>query len=175
MPPGRASSTRRAKAALQTGPPQIGLHELHAIDAEAPRRRGAEQQRGAREVGADDDAIRAREVEAHLAGAASDLGDPRVARNRAIEQAREGAPPGARVQRLQVVARRVAGERRVLVEAAHFVGACVVGQPEVGNAVRRIEARAAAAARPVGRERIPARRAGEQIAEVGHRFRRSRK
>ena len=44
--------------------------------------RGAEPQRGARQVGADDDAIRARQVQAHLAGSASDLDDPRIAGDR---------------------------------------------------------------------------------------------
>ena len=67
------------RARPQTGPPEIGLDELHAIQPEAPRRRGAEPERGARQIGADDHAVRAGEVQAHLAGPAADLDDPRVA------------------------------------------------------------------------------------------------
>ena len=86
------------------------------VDAEAPRRRGAELQRAARQVGADHHAVGAREVEAHLAGAAADLDDARVAGDRVVEQRAKALRLGAGAQPGQAVARRIAGERRRVVE-----------------------------------------------------------
>ena len=59
-------------ARLQTGAPQVGLHELHPIESEALRRRGAEPQRGSRQIGADDDAIGTAGQRQYLAGPAPD-------------------------------------------------------------------------------------------------------
>jgi len=77
-----------------------------------------------------------------------------------IEETGERAAFGARVQRLQAVARRVAGKGRAIVEAADLVGAFVARQPEIRNAVGRVEPRAAGAARPVFRERAGTGRTG---------------
>ena len=47
-----------------------------------------------------------------------------------IEQTRERASLRARVQALKAVARRISGERRALVEAAHGLRAVVAGSPD---------------------------------------------
>ncbi len=124
MPPGRASSPvaeRRARvrrvvhdarrvdevegAALQAGPRQVGLDELHALEAES---------RAAAAPSASDARVRSapttmrsalREVQAHLAGAASDVDDARISGNRAVEQTREGIALGARAQRRAALSR----------------------------------------------------------------------
>jgi hypothetical protein len=154
------------RARLQARLPQIGFHELYLAEAEAPCRRRTEQQRGARQVGADDYAIGAGQVQAHLAGPASDLDDSGIAGDRVIDQSGEHAAFGPRVKGAQVIARRVSRKRRLLVEAADGVGPSVAGKPQVGNPVRRVESRGAVAARPVGRKRPGTRRAREQPPEV---------
>src|SRR4051812_45740436 len=73
----------------QTGRAQIGLDEIHPPKVVTGRRRGAELERGAGEVGTDDDAIGGRQKEAHLPGAAPELDDPRVARDRLLQETRE--------------------------------------------------------------------------------------
>ena len=156
------------RTGLQRGPPQIGLHESHLRQPEAPRRRGAEQERRAGQIGADDDAIGAREIQAHLTGSAADVGNPRVPGNRLVDQLREVTPPGARVQGVQAVARRVARERRVLVKAGDGLGARVGREAERGDAVRRLEARGTAATAPIRGERAATRRTGQQVAERVH-------
>ncbi len=188
MPPGRASCARRAneargfgvwcstpdeytdveRACLEARTLEIGLDELHAIEPEAARRLGAERERRPRQIGADDHAIGARQEQAHLAGSASDLDDPRIAGNRPIDQARKRAALGTRPQRLQAVVRRIAWKWRALVEAPHRVGALVAGQSQGGNPVEHSVASAALAARPVRSERPGAGRAGEQLADGVH-------
>jgi hypothetical protein len=76
----------------------VSLDESHAIEFEAPRRR-PEQERRAGQIGADDHTIGARQIERHLAGAAADIDDPRIARYGPVEQAREHAPFSARSER----------------------------------------------------------------------------
>jgi hypothetical protein len=51
------------RACFQAGLLEIGLHELHAIVKLEPlRRRRAETERGTRQIGADDEAIGARQI-----------------------------------------------------------------------------------------------------------------
>ena len=156
------------RARFQARLPQVGLHELHPGESEALRRRRAEQERGAGQIGADDHAVRAGEVQAHLPGAAANVHDPRISGDRLMHQAREHASLGPRVQRLQAVARRITRERRRLVKAAHGLGAGVAGKAQAGDPVRRLEASAAAATRPVQREGRSAARTGEQFPELAH-------
>ncbi len=124
------------RARAQTRPQEIRFNELHALDAKPTSRCGAERQRRARQVGANDHAVRAREVEAHLAGPAADLDDSRIAGNGAIEQADELAASRARAKRGQVVMGRIPGKWGSFVEAAHRFRARVTGQSKIGNAVR---------------------------------------
>jgi hypothetical protein len=112
-------------ARLQSGLPKIGLDELHLGESEAARRRSAEQERGAREIGADHDAVRSSQVQTHLAGPAADLDDSCIPWDRVMNQAREDAAFRPRLQCLQSLARWIAGERRPLVKAAHRVGTIV--------------------------------------------------
>src|SRR6185437_5165774 len=98
--------------------------------------------------------------------------DPSVAGNRAIEQLDESAALRARAKRRQVVARRIAGKGRSIVELTDDLGSRVVGQPKVRNAAGCAELRLAGVAPPVERQRPAARGTAEQIA---HAFRRSRK
>jgi hypothetical protein len=125
-------------------------------------------ERPARQVRPDDQAVSTREVQAHLSRPAADVDDPRIAGNRLIQHPRERVPLGARMQGLQTVARRIAGERRAIVEATHGVRAIVAGTPQVGNAFLRLEAGAAAAADPVGAEYPSTCGAGEQIQQFVH-------
>ena len=152
------------RARAQAGLAQIGLDEAHAAQAEAPRRGRAQLERGARQIRADHHAIRARQVQAHLPGAAAQLDDARVAGDRLVEQPRELAALRARAQSGQAVARRIAGKRRRLVELAHHVGAFVRGQAQLGDSARRLVARAAAT-RELAVERAGAGGTGEQLGE----------
>ena len=63
----------------------------------------------------DNDAIRACQIQRHLARPAADVGDPRIAGNRAIEQAREHASLRSFSEGLQAVARRISRKGRVLI------------------------------------------------------------
>ena len=81
------------RARLEARRLQIGLDELHALEPEAAAA-GAERERRAGQIGADHHAIGAGQEQAHLAGAASDLDNPRVAGDRAIDQARQRAALG---------------------------------------------------------------------------------
>ena len=153
------------RAAAQAWPLQIGLDELDAIEVKAPRRGGAEPERGARQVGADDQPIAARKIEAHLAGSTSDLGDARIPGDRAIEQRGEPAPVCALAQGEQAVACGIAGERRAIVKRSDALAAAVAAQVQVGDVVRCCERRAAAEARPLRRQAAAARRTGQQAAE----------
>ena len=144
---------------------QVGLDELDSIQPEPARGCRGQSQRLAREIDADDDAIGARQVEAHLPGAASDLDNARVARNRPVEQPRELAALGARAQPGQAVVGRIAGERRLPVETTDGINARPATQPQVGNTVRCVVADGAGSTRPVRRQRALARRAREQVAE----------
>src|SRR5260370_26623021 len=87
--------------------------------------------------------------------------DARVNGDRLIEQARELAALGPCAQPCQVVARRVSGERRVLVEAAHQVNSCVIRKPQVRDTGRRFVLRTATVTRPIRVERTLTRRTGE--------------
>src|SRR5688572_14156610 len=128
-PPGRTSSTslpndaRRVNevegAALEAGLTQVGLDKLHALEPESRGCGGAEHERCAREIGAHHRAVGAREVQTHLAGAASDVRNARISGNRAVEEAGEGIALCARAEALQTLSRRITRERRALVEAAH--------------------------------------------------------
>ena len=186
MPPGRASRAsrreRRARvrrvvqdarrvddvegAGCQARALQIGLDELHALEAEAraPPRRRAE--RRARQVGADHDAIGARQIQTHLAGAAADLHDARVAGDRPIEQAGEGASLGPRAE--APAGCRAADSRETA--RARRSGApsrCARRRAAAGWGCRRRRRSARRSrARPVRRERACARRAGEQLPEA---------
>ena len=81
----------------------------------------------------------------------------------AIEQPRELASFGARMKRVQAVARRVAGKRRVLVEAAHGLGARVAGRRRLGmpSGASKRAPQPATATNPAASV-AAARRAGEQ-------------
>jgi hypothetical protein len=56
----------------------------------------------------------------------------------------------------------------LLVVASHGFGACIERDAQIGNAVGRIVACSAAAARLIVRERARARRAREQLPELVH-------
>ena len=155
---------------------EVGLDELHPVEPEAPRGPGAEQERGARQVGADDQRS-ARARYRHIWPVPQPTSTIRASPGIGpIEQARELAPLGPRAKRVQAVARRIAGERGALVEPPHRLGARVAREPQVGNPVWRVEARAAAVARPDPTASAPAqRRTGEQVPEGVHGVRRSRR
>ncbi|HZW54426.1 MAG TPA: hypothetical protein VFF00_10335 [Candidatus Elarobacter sp.] len=155
-------------AGLETRPIEIGLDELDALEPEASRGRCAQQERGARQVGADDDAIRARQIQAQLTGPAADLDDAGVSGDGPIEQLRERVLPGPEAERVKAVARWIAGERRALVKPAHRFGAFVGGEAQVWDAVGRVEATAARAAGQLDCQRTCARRAGEQLPKCVH-------
>ncbi len=112
-------------AGAQAGIAKVGLDESHPVELKAPDGRGAELQRRACHVGGDDDAIGACQIQRHLSRAAPDVGDRRVAGNGAIEQPGKRASPGARAERLQAVAPRIAWKRRPLVKPPHGLGAAV--------------------------------------------------
>ena len=88
---------------------QVRLDELDAIDTVSVGRRSPEEERRAREIGGDDDAIRSREIQRHLTGSAPDLHDSRISGNCAIEQLREAAAFGARAERVEIVAQALEG------------------------------------------------------------------
>src|SRR5262245_37512221 len=127
---------------------QVRFHELNLADAKTACSRRAHDKRRPREIGRNDDTIGAGEIERHLSRPAADLSDPRVARNGAIEELREAAPFGASSERRKTVAGRVARERGGIIEAAHRFDPRMAVQPEIWNAVRRVEARAARGAAP---------------------------
>src|SRR5262249_42599275 len=83
-------------AGTQARAPEVGLDERDALDGESPRGVAAEGERGALEVGADDEPVGGGEKKAHLAGAAADLEDAGIARDRGVERTRELAAGGAR-------------------------------------------------------------------------------
>src|SRR5258708_37223837 len=150
---------------LQAGSPKIGPHEVHLRKPETPRRRRAELKRGAGQIGADDHAVRPREVQTHLPSSTPHLDDARISWNRLVDQARELASLGTRVERLQGISRWVTWKRGVLVEAAYGIGALVAVKAKVGNPVGRIEAIPAAATGTVRREHTHTCRAGPQVPE----------
>ena len=154
---------------------QIGLDKMDAGDPETAPGSCAKEQRGPGHIGSYNDAISTREVQRHLAGAASDFGDPRVAGNGPIQELSEPAASGACAERRKAVAGRVSRKRRGLVERAHGLGPGGAVQSEIRNAIGRVEARTAAEASPLGRQRGAARRTGQQLEEVGHVVRRSRR
>ena len=133
---GRRTSRRRRRRPASAGPLQIGLDELHALEPEAARGR-RRRARATRASGR-----RRRSGDRRAPGrATSDRFRTRSRRSRASpgiarsSSRAKRAALGARAQRLQAVARRIAGKRRALVEAADGLGARVAGQPQIGNAV----------------------------------------
>src|SRR5439155_25554187 len=95
------------------------------------------------QIGADDHAIRASEVQRHLTRPAADFDDRRVAGDGAVEETRERASFGTRPQPVQAVARWVAGERLLLVEPADGFCARVRRQTQIRYVVGRVELPAA--------------------------------
>ncbi len=117
--------------------PQVRLHEGNAGESVAPGRRARERERGARQVGADDDAVRARQKQAQLSRPAPQLQHGRVAGNRLVQPPRELAAGGAGTQGRKAVARRVAGKWRPRVERAHSLGTWIGRESQIGNAAGR--------------------------------------
>jgi hypothetical protein len=60
---------------------QVGFYELHTIESKTLRRRRSELQSTTGEIRADDNAVRARQIQAHLPRAATDLDNSRVTGN----------------------------------------------------------------------------------------------
>ena len=149
---------------------QVGFHELHAVHAEAPRRGGAQLQRGAGKIGVapDHQSVAARQVQAHLPGAAAHFQDARIRGDRGIQQPRECAALSPHPQGFQAVARPVARKRRVPVEGTDSIGAGIAGHPEIGNAVLARMARAAIPAGPFAVQCSLAGRTSEQIQQLRH-------
>ncbi len=58
---------------------QVGFYEVHTIQPKTLRCGGSELQSAPGEVRADDNALRARQIQAHLPRAATDLHNPRIA------------------------------------------------------------------------------------------------
>ena len=106
----------------EPGASQIGLHEERSFHAESAGRVRRLGERGARQVGADHPAPPVGEKDRHLSGPAAEIEDVGVLGDRLVEQARQGAPLAPQAQALQGVARAVAGEGRLAVEAPHLVG-----------------------------------------------------
>ena len=142
---------------------QVGLHEERAIDAEAQARGFREPQRRPRQIGADDDPVGRGEEQRHLPGAAPELDDAGVARDRAVEEAGQLATPGASPQRRVAVARRISGEGRVRVEGADRLGARVGIEAQLGNPLGRGVLPSASLAAEAGPERAAAARTGEEL------------
>jgi hypothetical protein len=157
---------------------EVGLDKQHAVETESRGCGGAEGERGAREIGAHHHAIGAREVQTHLAGAASDVGNARISGNRAVEEPGEGITLGTGAEAVQTLTRRIARERRALVEAAHRLGHAIRSlvcwsagplvrrQSQIWDTVSDVEAGRASSARPLGRERAAACRAGDELPSV---------
>jgi hypothetical protein len=101
---------------------QVGFDELYLIDSEASRRLSAHPERCACEIGANYNPIGMRQIQAHLAGATSDLYDTRIRGNRSVDQSRELTALGARSQPTQAGTGRIVGKGRPLVKAANNVG-----------------------------------------------------
>ena len=137
-------------AALEAGLTEVGLDKLHAVETESRGCGAAERERCAREVGTHHHAVGAREVQTHLAGAASDVRNARISGNRAVEESGEGIALCARAEALQTLTRRIAREWRTLVEAAHRLSHAIRRQSQIGDTVSDVEARRASSARPLG-------------------------
>ena len=76
-------------AGAQARPAEVGLDEGDALDREALGGGPSERQRGALEIGADDEPVGGGEKEAHLSGAAADLEHASVAGDGGVEGAGE--------------------------------------------------------------------------------------
>ena len=114
-------------AASQARNAQVGFDEERALDTETLPRGLRQLERSTREIRADDDPVGAGEEERHLSGAAAQLEDAGVARNRTIEEARELAPSGSGAQPGMTVSRRVRREGRLLIELPYRFGPPVRG------------------------------------------------
>jgi hypothetical protein len=125
-------------------------------------------ERGARQIGADHDAIRTGKIQAHLAGSAANVNDPSVSGNRFVQKPRKRTPFCAHVQRVEAVAWRIPGEGIALIKHSHRFGAEIAGKAKPGNAVRCLKYRTARGAREFCGKPLRALRTGEQFSEALH-------
>jgi len=160
---------------LQRGPMQIAFDELHAVDAIAPGRVVSKAERRTRHIRSDDSAVRPREIQRQLTGAAPDFGNPGVGRNGAIEEPHEAAPLGPSAKDGKAVARRITGKGRLVVEAPHRLRPRVPGQPKIRDPVGRGKLPVARLAPPLGGQAGAARRTREQLPGAHHDVRRWRR
>src|SRR6185437_4721115 len=138
---------------------QVSFNKLYLPHFETSGGLNTELKGCTRKVRANYKPICMRQIQAHLAGPASDLHYARVTGNRSINQARKLAPFGACSQPTQARPWRIVGERRLLVKTTYTFSSRVARQSQVWNAIGRFVARAADTASPIGRERARTRRA----------------
>ena len=99
--PGRVDDVERMR--VQAGLTKIGLDEPHALHSIPARGICTELERGPGEVDANDSPIPAGKVQTHLACAAANLDDPRVGRDRAVQQPRYRTSLTASTERGQIL------------------------------------------------------------------------
>src|SRR5438552_4671739 len=98
---------------------QVGFNKLYLLHFETLGGLNAEPEGCTRKVRANYKPIGMRQIQAHLAGPASDLHDARVAGNRSVEQTHKLTALGTCSQPTQAGAWGIAGERRAFVKATH--------------------------------------------------------
>jgi hypothetical protein len=101
---------------------QVGFDEPHLVEPETSGRSISEAKRFAREIDAYHDPISTRQIQAHLAGTTSDIHDARISGDRPVNQPQKFTALGACSQPTEAGARRIVGERRPLIKAAHNLG-----------------------------------------------------
>ena len=153
-------------AGRQGGLLQIRLNEQGAFDSEATCRCRAELERCTRQISADNQTITPGQIQAHLAGTATGVNDPRIARHCLVEKLREFAPPRPRAKRLQVIAWWIARKGSSVVEPAHSIGARAAGKAQMGNPFRGFKTNAATLTYEVCRQPSGARRTSKQFAKT---------
>jgi hypothetical protein len=98
---------------------QVCFDELYLMNSETSCSRSAQLERCACEISTDHNSIGMCQIQAHLAGATSNLCDMSIAGNCSVDEAREFAALGARPQPTQAAAWWIVGERCSLVKPAH--------------------------------------------------------
>src|SRR5262249_11995984 len=130
--------------------------------------RSAEPKRRTRQIGADDQAISASEIQAHLAGPTAGVNDTRLIGNCLVEESRKHAPFGPCAKRVQTIARWISGERSDFVKPPDGVGAGVTRKPQVWNSLWRLKHFTTLPAGQIRLEPSGARRTCEQIPKAVH-------
>jgi hypothetical protein len=97
---------------------QVGFDELYLTEVETSRRVSTQPKRGAGEIRPNHNPMGTCQVQAHLTGAAPNLYDARIARNRSVDQSREFTALGARSQPTQAGTWRIVRKRYLFIKVA---------------------------------------------------------